>query len=216
MHWIDFLGVAVFAATGVLSAGHKRLDLIGVIVIAMATALGGGTLRDLFLGREVFWTQDASYLWVILATVAIVMSYTHFWEPPVMTLLIADAFGLALFSLRGAQIAEEFHLAAIIIVLMGTITGVAGGLIRDVLLVELPLIFRQVGLYATCAVAGVSVYLLLKEMGVPTSAAGWVGMATILVLRLLGIFRNWTLPVYHISQTGEKSPTGKSAASKDV
>jgi uncharacterized membrane protein YeiH len=139
LYLLELIGVAVFAVSGALAAGRKRLDLLGVLLIATVTAIGGGTLRDLLLNRHpVFWIKDPTYLPVILAAAALTVVSSRFRPPPRTSLLIADAFGLALFTISGAQIAEARGLPAIIVVVMGAITGTAGGVLRDVLCGEIP------------------------------------------------------------------------------
>src|ERR1043166_1782095 len=131
---LNMIGVAVFAASGALAAGRKQFDLLGVIVIAVVTAIGGGTLRDLLLDRHpIFWVQDTTPLIVIVAAAELPLAYGGFRKPPAASLAIADAFGLALFTISGAQVAEERNLPALTVVVMGTITGSAGGILRDVL-----------------------------------------------------------------------------------
>src|SRR5215470_7929268 len=123
LHVFDLVGVAVFAVSGVLAAGRKQLDWIGVLVIAALTAIGGGTIRDLLLDRHpIFWIADPTYLLVICAVTIATLAYVKVRQPPGTALLYADALGLALFSISGAQIAETQSLAPIIVVLMGTIT----------------------------------------------------------------------------------------------
>lgn len=204
----DLLGVAVFAVSGALAAGRKSLDLLGVGVIAVVTATGGGTLRDLLLDRHpVFWIQNPIYLVVILAAAALTLIYTRFRRPPNRALLIADAFGLALFSISGAQIAERTTVSAIIIVVMGAMTGVAGGVIRDVLLAEIPLILRRGNIYAVAAIAGVSVYLGLQYVGLDRSLATVLGMGTIAAMRLAAIAWGVSLPVFSLSDQEADPPT---------
>lgn len=202
---LELLGVAVFAVSGALAAGRKSLDLLGVVVIAVVTAIGGGTLRDVLLDRHpIFWIENPLYLIVILIATALTLVYTQFRQPPKKALLIADAFGLALFAISGAQLAEQATLPNIIVVLMGTITGVAGGVIRDVLLVEIPLILRRGNIYATAAIAGIILYLVLQQLGVDRSLASLMGMATIATLRLIAIAWGLTLPVYTLPNHNEE------------
>ncbi|MBD2461544.1 trimeric intracellular cation channel family protein [Oscillatoria sp. FACHB-1407] len=202
---LELLGVAVFAVSGALAAGRKSLDLLGVFVIAVVTAIGGGTLRDVLLDRHpIFWIENPLYLIVILIAAALTLVYTQFRQPPNRALLIADALGLALFAISGAQLAEQANLPAIIVVLMGTITGVAGGVIRDVILAEIPLILRRGNIYATAAIAGIIVYLILQGIGVNRSIASLVGMTAIATLRLIAITWGITLPVYSLPNHGEE------------
>ncbi len=157
---IDLLGVAVFAISGVLAAGRKGLDLFGVAVVAIVTAIGGGTLRDLLLDRHpIFWIADPTYLWVIAGAIALTLAYVRFWLASRRALLIADAFGLAFFTVSGVQITLLTGHPALIALVMGTITGVAGGVLRDILTGEIPLILRPGRLYATAAIAGAAVYV---------------------------------------------------------
>ena len=167
-----------------LAAGRRRFDLLGVAVIATVTAIGGGTTRDVLLNRHpVFWIKDPTYLLVILAAAALTLLYVRFRKPPRTSLLIADALGLALFTISGAQVAEERNLPGLIVVVMGTITGSAGGLLRDVLSAEVPLLLRQADLYATAAIAGATAYLVLQAVGMGRTPAALVGMAAVAGLR---------------------------------
>jgi uncharacterized membrane protein YeiH len=134
LYYFDLAGVAVFAASGVLAARDRNLDLLGVIVVAAITAIGGGTLRDLLLNRHpIFWITDAWYLVIIIASALLTVAYVRVRPAPGATLLVADALGLALFALSGAQLAEAAQCPALIVVLMGTMTGVTGGVLRDVI-----------------------------------------------------------------------------------
>jgi uncharacterized membrane protein YeiH len=195
---LDLMGVAVFAVSGALAAGRTGLDLLGVIVIAALTAVGGGTLRDLLLHRHpIFWITDATYLTVILASALVTVGYVQVWPPPREALLVADALGLALFALSGAQVAEAAQRPSIIVVLMGTMTGVAGGVLRDVITAQIPLILRR-DIYATAAIGGVALYLLLQACGLTRSWAFGAGIVMVVVLRLLAILWNWHLPIFRI------------------
>ena len=201
---LDFLGVAVFAISGALAAGRKHLDLLGVVVIATVTAIGGGTTRDLLLDRAIFWISQPVYLWVILLATLFTIVWTRRFHPPERALAIADALGLALFAISGAQIAERLGLPGVVCVIMGTITGVAGGVIRDVLTNEIPMVLRRGQIYATAAIAGISVYLVLRAFtGADESLAALAGMVTIAVLRVSAIVWDWTLPVFRLEDPQE-------------
>jgi uncharacterized membrane protein YeiH len=202
---LEYLGVAVFAISGALAAGRKSLDLLGVVVIATVAAIGGGTLRDVLLDRHpVFWIAEPAYLYVILAAALLTVGYTRRFSPPDRGLAYADALGLALFTMSGAQIAERMGLPAVIIVLMGTLTGVAGGVLRDVLTAQIPLILRRGRFYATAAIAGVILYLLLERL-IERTAAALAGMLAIALLRIAAIHWGLTLPVYSVSEE-ERDP----------
>ena len=202
LHLFDLAGVAVFAVSGVLAAGRKQLDWVGVLVIATLTAIGGGTIRDVLLDRHpIFWIGDPTYLFVIVAATIATLSYVRIRPPPGAALLYADALGLAFFAISGAQIAEAQSLAPLIVVLMGTITGVAGGVLRDVLCAEIPLILRR-DVYATAAVAGASVYSLAQLLGAPRPWAASGGMLVIVLLRFAAIRWGLQLPTLRLSDRG--------------
>lgn len=205
VRFLELLGVAVFAVSGALVAGRKKLDLLGVVIIAAVTAIGGGTIRDLLLDRHpVFWIADPIYLYIILLSAAVTIVYVRRFRPPERLLLAADALGLALFSISGAQIAERAGLQGIAVVLMGTLTGSAGGMIRDVLTAEIPMILRRGQIYATASIAGIIVYLALQGIGVERAVAGLIGMAAIVGLRLAAIVWEITLPVFTVQDHDEK------------
>lgn len=198
LYWLDLLGVAVFAVSGALTAGRAGLDLLGVLVIASFTAIGGGTVRDLLLNRHpIFWIRDPTYLVVIATTAFLTIGYVRLFPPPNDVLLVADALGLALFAMSGAQIAESKRLSPIIVVLMGTMTGVAGGVLRDVLTGRVPLLLQR-DIYATAAMAGISLYLLLQVIGVRRAWAFGVGLVGIVTLRLVSITWGLQLPVFRV------------------
>jgi uncharacterized membrane protein YeiH len=195
-------GVAVFAISGVLAAGRKSLDWLGVAIIAVVTAIGGGTLRDLLLDRNpIFWIADATYLKAILAATGFTLFYVHFRIPGRRGLLVADALGLAFFTIGGVQIAQQSGLTGLLAVLMGMITGVAGGIIRDVLCAEIPLILRKGQLYASSTLVGAALYLALESAGVMRDLAALAGMATIVVVRLAAIIWRLELPVLSLEET---------------
>lgn len=195
LYYLDLAGVAVFAASGVLAARDRDLDLLGIIVVAAITAIGGGTLRDLLLNRyPIFWVTDVWYLIVIIAAALLSVGYLRFRSPAGATMLVADALGLALFALSGAQRAEAAGCSPLIVVLMGTMTGVTGGVLRDVITAHTPLLLRQ-EIYATAAILGIAVYLALHALGTPRMWAFGVGMAVVVALRLVAIRWRLNLPV---------------------
>lgn len=201
---MDYLGVAVFAVSGVLAAGRKHLDWFGVLVIATVTAIGGGTLRDLLIDRQVFWLTGTGYLWVILATTLTAMLVVRFREIPLRALLVADALGLALFAISGARIAEAAGFGGIIAVILGTMTGVAGGVFRDMLLAEIPLLLRNREIYATAAIAGIVLYLLLQAGGFERATAAYAGMAAIVVIRFAAIFLDLQMPALKLGDSEKR------------
>jgi uncharacterized membrane protein YeiH len=191
----------VFAISGVLTAGRKRLDWLGVAVIAVVTAIGGGTLRDLLLDRHpIFWIADPRYLLAILGATVLTLFYVRFRIPAPRALFVADALGLAFFTIGGVQIAQQSGLSGLLAVLMGTITGVAGGIIRDVLCAEIPLILRRGQLYATATIVGAALYLLLERAGAARDTAALVGMGTIVAVRFVAILWRLELPVLSLQE----------------
>jgi uncharacterized membrane protein YeiH len=199
LYLLSLLGVAVFAISGALAAGRKGFDLLGVGIISAVTAIGGGTLRDVLLDRHpIFWIADPLQLWVILAAAVLTLVYVRFRKPPWTALLVADALGLALFSISGARIAEERGLPGIIVVVMGTMTGSAGGVLRDILSGEVPILLRQSELYATASMAGITVYLLTVRAGLATTAAALLGMAVVAAIRFAAILWRLRLPVFQV------------------
>ena len=196
LYWIGLTAVAVNALTGVLDAGRKRMDLVGVIMVGSATALGGGTVRDVLLDRTVFWISDPTYLVVALATTAAVFFAVRGLRLPPRLFLIPDAIGLALFTIVGTQIALEWQAPWLAASLLGVITGVVGGVLRDVLCNEVPLVFVRGELYASAAWAGALAFIGLQALGMSAVAAAWTGMAVIVAARLLAMAFRITLPTY--------------------
>jgi uncharacterized membrane protein YeiH len=197
---LDLFGVAVFAASGALAGIAARMDLLGVLLLASITAVGGGTLRDVLLSnRPVFWIKDSGPIYTILAATLATLIWVHFLPIPTNSLLIADALGLAVFAMSGAQVAEKAGCRPLVIVLMGTLTGAGGGVLRDVLSAKVPLIFRQ-DIYASAAVAGIAMYLLLRAARVPTAGASAAGFAIVAGIRLVAIAFELSLPVFSLPQ----------------
>jgi uncharacterized membrane protein YeiH len=207
---LDLIGVSVFAISGALAAGRRGLDLIGVMVLAAVTAVGGGTIRDVLLDRHpIFWLANPAYLSIIVASALITVAYTRWRPAPRGALLVADALGLALFSIVGAQIAQASGLPAVSGILLGTVTGTAGGVVRDVLMAEVPLILRRGNLYATAAIAGTTTYFLLVSAGMMAGPASLVGMVVCASLRFASIWWGLQLPVYQLGDDGVVRESGE-------
>ncbi len=198
--WIEYLACAVCAISGVLSAEGKRIDLFGALVLAVVTALGGGTLRDLCLGiQPVFWVASPNYLIATLAAAMLAFVLVRFMRMPSRALLVADAFGLALFGIVGTEKALLFGADAVVAVLLGIVTGVAGGILRDVLRSEIPWVFRiEVDFYATAIFVGATAYVLMQRLLPPSEMHRYLGMAIILILRLVAMRWKLRLPVYRM------------------
>lgn len=192
---LDLMGTIVFAITGLLAASRHQLDLFGAIVLAMVTAVGGGTLRDLILNVPVFWLTHTEYIYIIVSTTLVVALYRRTHVIPVQALLLLDAIGLAVFSIIGAQKALSSGYADLIAVMMGIMTGVVGGMIRDILVGEVPLILRK-EIYATASFLGASVYVLAVSFSSVAWFAVLLSTAATLIARLGGIFLGWRLPKF--------------------
>lgn len=198
---LDFFGVGVAAVTGVLVAGRRRMDIFGVFVVAVVTAIGGGTIRDILLNRHpIFWIAHPVYLLVIAVCTVATIIYTRTVLPPERLLLIADAFALGLFTIAGVQIAEQMQDSRTIAVVMGTMTGVGGGVLRDVLTRELPLVLQK-DIYATAAIFGAFLYLLLRYFHINMDFSAIIGMSAIFVVRIFVIVRHVDLPIFSIGDT---------------
>ena len=208
LYALQFLGVAAFAASGAIAAIRKRMDLIGIAVLATVTAVGGGTIRDLLLDRPIFWVRYPAYIGACLGAAALVVIWMRFWRPPESTLGIADALGLGLFAIGGAQAARQTDAAPIIIVVMGAITGVAGGVIRDMLSAEIPVVFKQGELYASAAIVGVTGYLGLMWMGVSEPVSALIGMVAVVTIRVVSVVWRVELPTPRV--TSERGAKGNS------
>ena len=202
MYYLDLFGVAIFAITGVLIAEQQQLNILGVLVSAILTAVGGGTLRDMVLGATpVFWIQDPVYLMIAAFagfSVFIVAPYYRFRG---RVFLLADAIGLAVFTIIGIQKAISIDVPLVNTVLLGTLTGVGGGVIRDVLLGrKLPLLLQQ-ELYATAAFLGGWIYILLYLSSFPSLLAVLSSILVVLFIRLAAMHWGLRLPVFRIQET---------------
>lgn len=204
---VELAGVALFAISGVLAARRKGFDIFGAAVIAIVCSIGGGTSRDVLLDRHpIFWIADPTYIWVILGATTVSLFGNRLWIATRRPLLIVDGLGLAFFTIGGARIAEDAGHPATVAALMGLLTGIAGGTIRDVLSNEVPMILRPGRLYATAALAGAALYLVLEAFGVPRSSAAWAGMVLIAVIRFAAIRWDLGLPVVALEEPGREKP----------
>jgi len=202
LYILDLFGVVVFAVTGALAAGRKRMDLFGVTVLALATALGGGTARDLVLGTgSVFWVADPLYVVVGAAAAVLTFIVARLWRLPERVLLVGDAFGLAVFTVIGADKALGLDVSPAIAVLMGMMTGTVGGMIRDVLSGEIPLILRR-EVYATASLCGAVVFVVLASVFPGAWANAAAAVAVVLAIRLAAIRFRLSLPTFLPSGEG--------------
>lgn len=196
---LDMFGVIVFAISGSLAAAKKRLDLFGVIVLAMVTALGGGTLRDLILDVPIFWLSDHIYILVAFLTAISTFVLARHRKPQGRLLVIADAFGLAIFTVIGTKKTLDAGFSGGVAVIMGVMTGVVGGMLRDLLAGEIPLILRR-EIYATASLCGAGVLVGLVFITHNEDFSSLAAVAVILVIRLAAIRWKLSLPVFFISK----------------
>jgi uncharacterized membrane protein YeiH len=188
------------------------MDLLGVVVLATVTAIGGGTIRDVLLDRHpLFWLADPAFLLTMTAAALGTVAYTKYRRPPEKALLVADAIGLAVFSISGARIAVSQGLPAIACIFLGTVTGSAGGVLRDMLCAEIPLVLQRGSFYATAALAGTALYAALQGLGVADPVSALTGVITIAGLRFASIAWGLTLPVYQLPDSSKASPPDRPA-----
>lgn len=200
MNYLLLCGVAFCAMAGALAAAPKKLDMFGAIVVGVVTALGGGTVRDAILGTRSFWVDDP--VWVLVALGAAMATFfvarrVHLRES---IMLVLDALGLAMFAIVGCQKALALDLSYSVIVLMGVITGVAGGIVRDLLCDEIPMVFKRGELYATAALAGCLAFIVLIALGVAEPIAGPIGVGVGLVTRLAALKWSIKLPLFKVRE----------------
>lgn len=196
--WIEYLAVAVCSISAALAAEGKRMDLFGVLVLALVSSVGGSTIRDLCLGAEpVFWIKQPQHVWTALGAALATFVLVRFTCLPPRMLDIADAFGLAIFGIMGTEKALAYGAPGIVAVMLGVVTGVAGGILRDVLRREIPWVFQaDVNLYATAASVGALAFVLLRTWLPPSESHRYIGMAMILVLRLASMRWQLRLPTF--------------------
>lgn len=191
----DLFGSVVFSISGALAACERRMDVFGMAALAIVTAIGGGTLRDMMLGLPAFWLSDTTSIWLALGSTALCFAFSkRLTESSTATwLLVFDAFGLAVFAVEGAAKAFAVTDSFTVAIMMGMLTGAGGGIIRDVLSAQMPLIFRK-EIYATAALLGAGMYVVLARCGLSLWLCVMPAILATLVLRLLAISYNLTLP----------------------
>ena len=196
LYWVGMAACAVSALAGVMEAQRQEVDLIGATFVAVATALGGGTIRDLLLNRNVFWIADQTYLITAILFGCAAFFILRRKAIPARWLLVPDAIGLALFTVLGTQAALQWHAPWLAASLLGVITGVFGGVLRDVLCNEVPLVMRAGELYATAAWLGALLLIGAEAYGIDSMTASGLAMVAVLTIRLAAIRYHWTLPAF--------------------
>ena len=192
---LTWLAVTVLAVAGALTASRKQLDPVGFMLVACLCAFGGGTVRDVILDQPVFWLVQPGMV-ALAAGLALVVFFTaHRLERRFVVLLWADAIGLGLFAVLGAEAAQRAGAAPWVAILMGTITATAGGILRDIVCAEVPLVLRR-EIYATAAALGAAVFILALEAGAGRVLATSLGGLVAFGVRAAGIANSWSLPAY--------------------
>lgn len=198
--FIDILGTFSFAVSGAFAAMEKRLDPFGVLILAFITAIGGGTVRDLLIGdTPVTWLQHPSVGWVIISGTTGALFFGRRLKKMQSLLTSFDALGLGLFTIIGIQKGLQYSLSPAVCIALGTMTGCFGGVIRDIVLNKVPLIFQK-DIYASVSILGGFGYFLLLHLPIPATIASAISIVLIFVIRMLGIRYKWHLPVWYQSK----------------
>ncbi|MCB9359933.1 MAG: trimeric intracellular cation channel family protein [Flavobacteriales bacterium] len=194
LYILDYIGVFVFAMSGILTASNKKLDLFGGFIIAFVTALGGGTLRDLLLNVEIGWILETKYIYIVLAGAFFALLFKKFTQKMSKTIFLFDTIGISLFTILGVQKALLLNAPTEVAVMFGVMTATFGGVIRDILCTEIPLIFRK-EIYATACFAGAITYVSLNYFGVNDIINTIISGAIIIATRTVAVIKNLSLPL---------------------
>ena len=193
--YLDSIGTLVFAISGALTAIYKKLDLFGVYCIAFVTALGGGTIRDVMIGRTpVGWMQDMNYIYIITIGFLLSIIFNRSLDRLRISMFLFDSIGLGVFTLIGLEKGIEYGLNPLICIILGTLTATFGGVIRDILCNEIPVLFRK-EIYATLCIAGGILFFGLKELQFQKDFISLSVAIFIITFRLIAFKFNWSLPV---------------------
>ncbi|ERL55811.1 trimeric intracellular cation channel family protein [Psychrobacter aquaticus] len=194
LYLLDMIGVIACAIAGTLLAQHKGLDISGCILVSMVNAIGGGTLRDMALDRHpLFWMTDLNYVIVITVTSLILQMFFHLYHKIDNALKLFDAIGLAAFSVIGFKVALTQDMSPVIAVMMGVWTAIIGGLLRDIICNEIPLVLQR-EIYITASIAGSVTYLFLQYLGINAGINEFIMLFVIFAIRMLALKFDWHLP----------------------
>ena len=192
--FLDILGTIAFAISGVLTAMNKRMDAFGILIIALITSIGGGTLRDVLIGKTpVTWMQDQIFPMVVFGTAIFAVLFRSKLKYFRRSLFLFDTVGIGLYTITGVQVSLAFGLDPIICVLLGTVSACFGGVLRDILCNEIPIIFQK-EIYATACILGATIYLTLDHFEVSQTIAMILSGLVIIVIRILAVVFKWQLP----------------------
>lgn len=201
---IDILGTIAFAISGVLTALNKRLDPFGILIIAFVAAVGGGTIRDVLIKAPVAWMSNLTYVYVIFASTVFAVLFRKRLNYIRRSLFLFDTIGIALYTVVGVEkgIAAGFH--PLICIALGTITACFGGVTRDILCNDIPIIFRK-EIYATACILGASSYFILLQTQLSTDWIVAISGAIVMIVRLLAVYFNLSLPSIYTSEELEET-----------
>jgi uncharacterized membrane protein YeiH len=191
---LDYIGVFVFAMSGILTASNKKLDLFGGFIIAFVTALGGGTLRDLLLNVEIGWIVETKYIYIVLGGAFFALLFKKVTQKMSKTIFLFDTIGISLFTILGVQKALTLNAPVEVAVMFGVMTATFGGVIRDILCTEIPLIFRK-EIYATACFVGAITYVSLNYFGVNDIINTIASGAIIITIRTIAVVKKLSLPL---------------------
>lgn len=195
--FLDLLGTMAFATSGALMAINKKFDPFGVFIVAFVTALGGGTLRDVLIGRApVGWMLETYYVYTILITVIITIIFRKQIKYLTKSMFLFDTIGLGVFTIMGTQLGVESHFNPIISIALGTMTAAFGGIIRDILCNQIPVIFRE-EIYATAAIIGSITFLILNKFNIDINIIYVVTISIVIVIRLIAVKFHLALPTFY-------------------
>jgi uncharacterized membrane protein YeiH len=193
-HLLDIIGTMAFAMSGALTAMNKKMDPFGVFIIAFVTAVGGGTLRDIMIGRTpVGWMLDLKYVYVIIIGFILAIIFRKKFDRLRTSLFLFDTIGLGVFTLIGLEKGMNIGLHPVICVALGTMTACFGGVIRDILCTEIPVIFRR-EIYATICILGGIVFFILREFNLENDVLYLTTSLVIISVRLMAVKFKWYLP----------------------
>lgn len=194
IYFFDLLGTMVFSISGCSAAAQKNIDVFGITFCGFVTAIGGGSLRDVFLDTHPVWIFDSNYLLAILLGVLITIIFKVGLTKLHITLFLFDALGIGFFTVVGLQKSLSFDAPAATAIVMGMFSAVMGGVIRDTLMHETPLIFRK-EIYATACLAGACAYIVLMQMGISTTANMVISAGVVTLIRVLSVKFKISLPI---------------------
>ncbi|MDT0556590.1 trimeric intracellular cation channel family protein [Patiriisocius hiemis] len=190
---IDILGTIAFAVSGALTATRKKMDLFGIFIIAFVTAVGGGTLRDVLIDANVVWMRNLTFVYVIIISAIVAIIFREKLQYVKRSLFLFDTIGIALYTIVGIEKGIDANFPPLICIALGTMSACFGGVIRDILCNEIPIIFRK-NIYATACILGGVAYFVLRKFGVGENLVVIISGSIVITMRLLAVTFNWSLP----------------------